>query len=85
MRHVTANTAQRDLGNILESVTRYNEPITIVSDDNKVGVLLSMDEWRGIQETLYLQSIPGMVDSIKAAAAEPTEEGIDASHVNWDV
>jgi len=39
MRHVTANTAQRDFGNILDNVTRYNEPITIVSDDDKVGVL----------------------------------------------
>jgi len=85
MRHITANTAQRDLGNILDSVTRYNEPITIVSDDDKVCVLLSMEEWRGIQETLYLQSIPGMVESIKEAADEPLEDGIDASKVNWDV
>jgi prevent-host-death family protein len=85
MTHITANTAQKDFRNILDTVTRYNEPITIVSDDNKVGVLLSMEEWRGIQETLYLQSIPGMVKSIKEAAAESLEDGIDASEVNWDV
>ncbi|MCL2420497.1 MAG: type II toxin-antitoxin system Phd/YefM family antitoxin [Defluviitaleaceae bacterium] len=85
MRHVTATTAQRNLDNILDSVTRYNEPITIVSDDDKVGVLLSMEEWRGIQETLYLQSIPGMVESIREAAAEILAEGIDASEVDWDV
>jgi prevent-host-death family protein len=85
MRHVTANTAQRDFNNILDNVTRYNEPITIVSDDNKIGVLLSMEEWRNIQETLYLQSIPGMVKSIKEAAAEPLADGIDASEINWDV
>jgi len=36
-------------------------------------------------DTAYLQSIPGMVESIKAAAAEPLEDGIDASEVDFDV
>ena len=82
---MTASTAQKDFGNILDNVTRYNEPITIVSDDDKAVVLLSMEEWQGIQETLYLQSIPGMVKSIKEAASESLADGIDASAVNWDV
>ena len=85
MKHITTNAAQRNFIDIFESVTRYNEPITIVSDDSQVAVLLSMDEWNGIQETLYLQSIPGMVKSIKDAAAEPLEDGIDASEVIFDV
>ena len=29
------------------------------------AVLLDEDDWRAIQETLYLLSIPGMRDSIK--------------------
>ena len=85
MKHVTAGTAQKNFVSILDNVTRYNEPITIVSDDDKVGVLLSMDEWQSIQETLYLYSIPGMVKSIKAAAAEPLTDGVAASEINWDV
>ena len=76
MKHITANTAQRDFADVFENVTRYNEPITIVSDDNQVAVMLSMEEWSGIQETLFLQSIPGMVKAIKDAAAEPLEDGI---------
>jgi prevent-host-death family protein len=85
MKHITVNTAQRDFVNILDVVTRYNEPVTIVSDDDKAGVLLSMEEWRNIQETLYLQSVTGMVKSIKDAAAEPLADGTDASDVDWDV
>lgn len=85
MRHVTANSAQRDLDTVLDDVSRYNEPVTIVSDNNSVCVLISMDEWSSIQETLYLQSVPGMVDKIKAAAAEPLEDCVDASEVNFDV
>jgi len=85
MQHMTANSVVKDFNNILNIVTQHNEPVTIVSDDNKVAVLLSMEEWGSIQETLYLYSIPGMVESIKTAAAEPLEHGIDASEVIFDV
>lgn len=30
-------------------------------------MLLSKDDWESLQETLYLQSIPGLVESIKEA------------------
>ena len=85
MKHITANTARNEFDNMLDNVTRYNEPVTIVSDDNKVAVMISMEEWSGIQESLYMHAIPGMVESIKAAALEPLEEGFDASELNYDV
>ena len=85
MRHITANRAQNDFNNIIDSVTRYNEPVTIVTGDDKVVVLLSLEEWDNIQETLYLQSIPGMTESIKAAAVEPLAKGIDALEIDFDV
>ena len=85
MKHVTANTARNDFDGLLYNVTRYNDPVTIVSDDDQVAVLISMEEWLGIQETLYISSIPGMVESINAAAAEPLEYGVPASEVSFDV
>ena len=78
MKHITANTAGSDFISVLDNVSRYNEPVTIVSDND-------IEEWNGIQETLYLQSIPGMVESIRAADNEPLEDGIDASEVDWGV
>lgn len=33
-------------------------------------MIISEDEWNSIQETLYLNSIPGMVESIKQAENE---------------
>ena len=36
-------------------------------------------------DTEYLSSIPGMVSSIKTAAKEPLEEGIDADSVDFNV
>jgi len=84
MKHITANAAEQDFFGVLENVTRYNEPVTIVSDNDQVAVLVSMDEWSEIQETLYLQSIPGVAESIIAAANEPIEDGIPASAVDFD-
>ena len=34
-------------------------------------------------ETMYLNSVPGLVDEIKAAAAEPLEECVPENEVEW--
>ena len=39
-------------------------PITIVNNKEKNVVLISEDEWKNIEETLYLSSIPGLVDAV---------------------
>ena len=39
-------------------------PITIVNNNEKNVVLISEDEWENIEETLYLSSIPGLVDDV---------------------
>lgn len=83
MKHVTANTAQKDFCKLLDNVTRYNEPVTVVSDDDKVAVIVSMEEWRGILETLHLQSIPGMKQSIIEGKATPLSDCLDS--VGWDI
>jgi prevent-host-death family protein len=85
MQYMTTESAKTELENIVENVSQFSEPVTIVSNNNKSIVLLSMEEWAGIQETLYLQSIPGMTESIKAAATEPLKDGVEAAKVKWDV
>ena len=85
MKHLTAANARKDFDAILGYVARFHEPVTIVSDDNNTAVIVSMDEWNSIQETLYLQAIPGMTESIKAAAAEPLEYGILATEIDFGV
>ena len=37
-------------------------------------MLVSEDDWRAVQETLYLVSIPGMRESILEGMATPVEE-----------
>lgn len=84
MQHITTHKAQLELERIIDSVTRYNEPVTIISDNQNATVLLSMEAWSSIQETIYLQSVAQMEQSLHAAAAEPIDEGIDALEVVRD-
>jgi prevent-host-death family protein len=58
MKHMTANAARRDFDKLLSSVTESSEPVTVVDDDERAIVVMSVDEWESIQETLQLQSIP---------------------------
>lgn len=44
-------------------------------------MLISEDDWRSIQETLYLLSIPGMRESILEGSKEPIEEC--AEELEW--
>ena len=45
------------------------------------AVLVSMDDWRAIQETLYLLSIPGMRASIRKGLATPVKECLES--LDW--
>jgi len=85
MTHLTAAAAQKDFRMLMDRVTRYREPVTVVSDDGQVTVMLSFEDWCSIQETLYLQGIPGMVDAIHAAAEEPLDLGTSAEEVDFGV
>jgi antitoxin YefM len=59
MRTVPVTNARQDIFNIIEQTIINSEPIQITSKKGNV-VMLSLEDWSAIQETLYLLSIPGM-------------------------
>ncbi len=63
MTTVTATTARKELYKLLEQVRESHEPI-VISDKQGSGVLMSQEDFNAIQETLYLQAVPGMSKSI---------------------
>ena len=65
----SASQARANLFKLLEQVNKESKPCVITSRKGD-GVLISKDDWESIQETLYLQSIPGFVESIKQAKAD---------------
>ncbi len=73
MTTVTATVARSKLYALLDEVAESHEPIQITGKRGN-GVLISEDDWRNIQETLYLSSIPGMKASIIKGLKTPASK-----------
>ena len=73
MTTLTATEARKQLYTLLDNVAGSHEPIQI-SGKRHSAVLVSMDDWRAIQETLFLEAIPGMKDSIVKGMKTPVSE-----------
>ncbi|MEE0699340.1 MAG: type II toxin-antitoxin system prevent-host-death family antitoxin [Bacilli bacterium] len=64
MSTINITNARQNLFKLVSDVNIGFNPITIVNSKGKNAVLISEDEWKNIEETLYLSSIPGLVDNI---------------------
>lgn len=65
MSTINITKARQNLFQLVTDVNIGFNPITIVNNKGKNAVLISEDEWKNIEETLYLSSIPGFIDDIK--------------------
>ena len=73
MKYINPHGLRKDLYKILDNVMETNTPVFIIRK-NKAVVLISDDDYRSMKETIYLQSVPGLVQSIKEGEKEPSEE-----------
>jgi len=73
MKTLTATQVRKDIYHLLDEASKTHEPIQITGKRSN-AVLISEDDWRSIQETLYLTSIPGMTESIKEGLNTPVDE-----------
>ena len=72
MASISVTEARKRLFSLIDDVRESHEPIEIQGKRGS-AVLLSEEDWRAIQETLYLTSIPGMRDSIVEGMATPAD------------
>ena len=80
MTTLTASEARANLYRLIDQATESHQPIHIAGK-RASAVLLSMEDWQAIQETLYLLAIPGMRTSIKKGMAEPLAKS--AKELRW--
>ena len=64
MSTINITNARQNLFQLVADVNVGFNPITIVNNKGKNAVLISEEEWKNIEETLYLSSIPGFVNDI---------------------
>src|SRR5437762_14307703 len=73
MKTIDAGEARNSLPQLLAETANSHEPIHIISAPAN-GILISEEDWRSIQETLHLLSIPGMRESIREGMAAPIDQ-----------
>jgi len=80
MTSITATEARKKLYKLLDEVAESHEPVQITGKRGN-AVLVGEEDWRAVQETLYLVSIPGMRESVLAGLQAPVDECAD--ELDW--
>ncbi len=75
VKTIPATKARQNLYRLVDEVAESSEPVTITGRRGN-AVMVSEDDWRAIDETLYLVSIPGMRESIREGMAEPLSKAV---------
>ena len=70
---LSATEARSKLYRLIDQTSLSHEPI-FITGKRRNAVLISEDDWRSIQESMFLLNIPGMRESIRAGLAIPIEE-----------
>jgi antitoxin YefM len=76
MKTLSITEARKNIYKLIDQAAEGHEPIQITGKRNN-AVLVSEEDWRAIQETLYLISIPGMRESIKKGLETELKDTID--------
>jgi len=80
MTTFTATEARKKLYTLLDDVADSHEAVRIAGKRN-AAILITEEDWRAIQETLYLNSIPGMRESIIKGLRTPVKKC--AKELDW--
>lgn len=73
MTTLTASSARAKLYKLLDQTASTHAPVQITGKRSN-AVLVCEEDWRSIQETLHLLSIPGMRESIRAGLKAPVSK-----------
>ncbi len=73
MKAISITKAQSEIFKLVDEVSNSHEPVRIIGKRSN-AVLISEDDWRAIEETLYLLSIPIMRESIRKDLDEPVKK-----------
>ena len=64
MDTINITNARQNLYKLVADVNIGYNPITSVNNKGENAVLISEEEWKNIEETLFLSSIPGFVREV---------------------
>ncbi len=75
MLETTANEFRKTLKAKVDTCISNHEVLKVNRRSGENFVVLGEEDWRAVEESLYLNQFPGLVDSIHKAAVEPISKG----------
>ena len=83
MNTINVATANTNLIEMMDYVNDNSSPMTLVNPDGKNAVLIGLEDWNALQETIYLNSVHGRAESLIKGKATPLEECLSEDDVQW--
>jgi len=75
MQETTANEFRKSLKAEVDNCISNHEVLRVKRRTGENFMVIGEEDWRAIEETLYLNQFSGLVDSIHSAAKEPLSGG----------
>lgn len=72
MRIIPVTQVKAKINEYVDAVRDTRDQITITKNGAPAAVLIGVDEWESIQETLYWLSQPGLAESVQQSEADVT-------------
>ncbi len=80
MTTITATEARTNLYRLIDEVAASHKPV-LITGKRANAIMISEDDWRAIEETMYLLNISGMRESIVEGLNTPLEE--TSEEIEW--
>ena len=83
MAQTTANNFRENLKSEVDQCIARHEVLHVSRRNGEDFVVLGLEDWKAIEETLLLNRVPGLVKSIQQAAQEPLSKGKKLEELEW--
>ncbi len=83
MLETTANEFRKKLKEKVDTCIKNHEVLKVKRRTGGNFVILGEEDWRAIEDTIYLNRAPGLMESIHLSAAEPLAEGMPLHKIEW--
>lgn len=82
MKNINVTNFRKNVFELLDGAIKYNDVIN-VSTKSGNAIVISEDEYNGLIETLYLNSIPGMKERIEKGIKLDVKDTVSEEDVEW--
>ena len=83
MNETTANEFRKTLKFHVDRTIANHEVLKVKRRNGENFVVIGEQDWKAIEEALYLSQFPGLVESIHQADKESLEDGTPLENLDW--